>query len=1651
MDEFDEEQEEQEVADFEDEIEKKIQKNCEKLEEHPEENLKDIIFKGIDKKNITQSLINKTLEIYKIFNIEEEIKGIDIIKSIFSEVLNFSKFNFSQRVIDFFDYIISIPNIKFEYLKTALKIKAKDLKKDNNKDIIFFWKQSIAEQQLKEGNIIISEQMKDCLILLLEHNFNLNEINYIFLLFKKVISNNEFTQLDIIHSLISTLILYPNFLKERDADKRKRKEEELEEFFDQYLIKVNNNYIFDDKKNTALDFYLKISSDKNYNESTELNVPEIFQSLKINNSNISEEHINAINSHLEIVHSVMNNLIYKTYDKTKFQKWTKEELPKLEINNPNKVTGSILGMISLAIKKTRGYYLRNTQIIAILLFIYKDPKKGLIEEISTGEGKSCIISSLSIYFALKKKKVDIISSSYTLAQRDSEEFRELYSYFNLTTDYPCDSQAGPYEVNILYGTFLEFEGDYLREKTSSMKIRKDRAYNVIIIDEVDNLFIDNILGSTRLTNSSLGFKFLIPFYLTIYLYFELIDYFFLLFFKVCLDNIGNQERKKKFERVIKNPKERKKEMLKIIQGNLDDIIKYQSSLLNENKNVNNNININNNPEKEEEFIHKMKKAEDDFIDFLFNLGKFIEYPEFLKPFVEEESQFWLDSAYDAKNLMEIDRDYVEIINKKGNRDIAPVDRTNTGEIELNTVYSEGLHQMLEIKHKLRVKDETLVHTFLSHIAFFQKYKKDNEFLFFGLTGTIGDVETQKIYKNQYFDSKLLFIPQYKKKRFIELPPLLVNIKHHLFTICKDIIINFYKGRKILVICNSIKEAKIIEDELKNRIKLEQLNLGIKITNEDYKNSIILYTRSDTEKTNIKQKDKKIISSTNLGGRGTDIQTSEEEEKNGGLHVILTYMPSNYRVLKQAFGRTSREGKKGTGQIILKNTGYNSYKEVKQEMSNNEKEEIQHIQKKLRVLLYKDELFEKFLDIIKDADFNGYLIEDINERWANFLRLNVNSRGDNLNTKEIDQKFEIFKKQVDNMLKEKKEIYKQFENPFYQMKEGLRLYRQYEQELMQYYNFNTKKEKFYFSQPYIKPIIKMLNPHEYKDEFFEEIKGDFDESIKRINLLIEENLNPVLFSFDQWEGALTNFESTLKMKEKLEFFGDMEKPFSDKSFSNSDLYRQYSNIKLICQKIIERIEENKKFIDIFKEEYKKDNTCRIFITEEDLEDGLALNEEQLKEKGFFSDAAFNYVFKFSIKREEKYLQAFLWLLLIIGIITFIAAFVSSILGTIALFGLIGYQIADAVINYDERVEIGTNSIFGNIFYSILKSINKDKNHKRNIVADKKRNKEEQLIQSNKSILLENIMYNIEINFEKLKKSPSIDLLNFLIFIDYYFSVDIWTRKLKKIFADKLDTIYKKGFNENEVFKKPISDETFDEHLSNYNNLFNIYLDACIVEINKLGNAKKYDKKDGLNCLEHLILDLNSEKLNEDISNKIVQKMLEYNLISEDGIINKNFFDDCFKNNKGKSLEQKIKIHINNKLRKENPIKKINNLKNFKIQGFEIPLVDSAFIDLANFYQINNYNVQEQLEKDFSLYVINYFKQIVIKLLNMDPVILYNFYNFTLNFIKNIIKNLLQEKLFSKYNKRTFENAITSELTKEERVEFNKMVKEATKNVANLIKK
>ena len=508
----------------------KIDNNINLLIENPDENVKKILKNIFSRLDISEELYSKAIQVYNEVEFKKHNSGIDALKIIFEEAARFSNFDINKRLIDFFNFLLSIINLDYSYIIKALQIRVKNLDKNNKKDILFFWKSSIIEQYLNaQGIKIQTKTSKNILKLLIEYNYNVSQIYNILDVFKDIINNNEddnnfnknnnFDQYEIINSLINTIISYP-----------KSNLDELINFLKIRLFNNKNKGTFGFDSKIALDFYLKASSDQynKDNNSLDLTKQELFSRLKILNSDISDNEIRKIDNQLKIIDSIISNPIYQNYNKEEFQEWTKNKFPLLRFDsiNSDESIATVLGMISLVIKKERGYYLRNTQLIAVLMFIGKDKQYGLIEEISTGEGKSCIISALSIYFALRNHKVDIISSGYTLVKRDSDEFKNIYEYFNLTTAYPYDSEPGPYTCDILYGTFLEFEGDYLREITSDRNIRNERPYDVIIIDKVGNLFIDNILGSTRLTNSFKGFKFLAPYYFTTYLSVLLVDFAF---------------------------------------------------------------------------------------------------------------------------------------------------------------------------------------------------------------------------------------------------------------------------------------------------------------------------------------------------------------------------------------------------------------------------------------------------------------------------------------------------------------------------------------------------------------------------------------------------------------------------------------------------------------------------------------------------------------------------------------------------------------------------------------------------------------------------------------------------------------------------------------------------------------------------------------------------------------------------------------------------------------------------------------------------------------------------------------------------------------------------------------------------------------------
>jgi hypothetical protein len=131
---------------------------------------------------------------------------------------------------------------------------------------------------------------------------------------------------------------------------------------------------------------------------------------------------------------------------------------------------------------------------------------------------------VAVYLSLTPlfKRVDIITTSDILAQRDAEEFESFYKIFNLAVGHNCcDSNIIPnYNVHIMYGTVNHFAGDLLRSTFYlQTEIRSERAYDAVIVDEVDSMFIDHCQDSTQLASLTPGYKSLNVILRFIYIFF----------------------------------------------------------------------------------------------------------------------------------------------------------------------------------------------------------------------------------------------------------------------------------------------------------------------------------------------------------------------------------------------------------------------------------------------------------------------------------------------------------------------------------------------------------------------------------------------------------------------------------------------------------------------------------------------------------------------------------------------------------------------------------------------------------------------------------------------------------------------------------------------------------------------------------------------------------------------------------------------------------------------------------------------------------------------------------------------------------------------------------------------------------------------------
>ncbi|CAM4975944.1 unnamed protein product [Rotaria socialis] len=668
---------------------------------------------------------------------------------------------------------------------------------------------------------------------------------------------------------------------------------------------------------------------------------------------------------------------------------------------------------------------RAIQILSLLLMLHaSNANISRLAQIKTGEGKSVIIAMFAAIKALNGHKVDIVTTSPLLAKRDAENKEKFYTMLNLTVGENSGTSTvkSCYKNDIVYGNVNEFQFDILKDEYSLLGTRCQRKFDIAIVDEVDSMLIDDNSKICRLSSK-------IP----------AIDEL-----KVILAVVW-QELNRTHDRLARIDGKLYCVTAPFRMDENGEIILLKPATADDDGNItdtsavagDSNIDENDFIEVEDpyEFIenHIKNYVENKLLTPNDKNECLLNIPKHLTGFVKQQLTKWILNAWQAKFAYRENIDYLITDGKDGIKSIVPIDYRNTGIIQTNTSWPDGLHQFLQIKHKLRISAESLTTNFLSNVAFFSRYGKN----LFGLTGTLGSKEAKDLI-HYIYNVDFVIIPPYKYTQFVAYPDRLSQSEQEWLNECTRSIYNEAKinQRAVLVICETKSDASKIQE------KLIEKDIQLKKT-------IKLYTRSDNEEQNAIDNELdcgQIIVATNLAGRGTDLGTTHKVEENGGLHVLVTFLPLNTRVEHQAFGRTSRQGKHGTAQLtaltpIDSKIQYDSIDQLKQDRDEREKLYIARAKHtELKNIERRDRLFGKFCTLrqkLRQQENDTYKLDSVEELWGLWLKItfakddSMNDATDDLNDELLDKKFEEFSSRIladysSNAI---------FQNPFYLILKG----------------------------------------------------------------------------------------------------------------------------------------------------------------------------------------------------------------------------------------------------------------------------------------------------------------------------------------------------------------------------------------------------------------------------------------------------------------------------------------------------------------------------------------------------------------------------------------------------------------------------------------
>ena len=617
------------------------------------------------------------------------------------------------------------------------------------------------------------------------------------------------------------------------------------------------------------------------------------------------------------------------------------------------VLSTCLAVTLMALYLRKQVWPLNTQLVSYCLLVTKSTnEKGRLLEILTGEGKSCVIAMVAATYALLGRTVDIVTSSPVLSQRDAEEWQ---IYFNtLALDADCnvedkrDEDNQCYKCAIVYGTVETFARDILKTEFLIQDARKGRKCDLVIVDEVDSMLIDQGVQCTYLSHdvASIEMRHFEPILALIWMHASrltpIISKEGIVFystepevFLVTLSRLSNEIDPLHILRLAEEDEEVRDIKKGFTEEYLGKDIEGQTEMLSSihcfaffvfaRKVLHLNIDLCYGVNDMNDFIYDCIQRNDrsriSIVSIDFGLasvvlhgdmvkdrltkmitdcilsgenGNKIDLPIYLRDYCDSRLRCWIDNAFLASE-MQPGREYIV----EGDA-VYPVDYKSTGVIEANKKWGDGLQQFLEMKHGLPRSPLSLITNFLSNIDFLERYGSN----IVGVSGTFGD-NAEKQFMRDTFSVEFATIPTSKRRKLFELDGLILEDEDKwLKSIFMNVESAIASQRAVLVICEDIATADKIHPM---------------ISREDSESALYLHTKGDSYDGGCMHKELKpgdVVITTNLGARGTNFVTDDIVNKNGGLFVLVTFIPLNDRVEKQAFGRTGRRGANGSCQIIV---------------------------------------------------------------------------------------------------------------------------------------------------------------------------------------------------------------------------------------------------------------------------------------------------------------------------------------------------------------------------------------------------------------------------------------------------------------------------------------------------------------------------------------------------------------------------------------------------------------------------------------------------------------------------------------------------------------------------------------------------------------